>query len=260
MGAIYTGPIKTTCKGFRPRKTFQQGRGWVWIESQVGTPDAVLNALAQYQALPNYVEFSITPQEDGVLDRLDAIWAEDATETTWEVKPIEAQADMLLYAYALGRLTDAQVEAIQIADKEDDSTDIAADARAMEYYRLIRRGEKYKTRNTVAVTLSQMNADRARLWVSTQYVDYVLLTTAQSILSGVTYNFGVFEGMPDDFWSGLPNDSISISQPTLVYGWLKGYPIITRAAWGKWMMQQQWTYGLWSTEVYDTYPVLAKPV
>ena len=87
--------------------------------------------------------------------------------------------------------------------------------------------------------------------VSNKYAIKDSLTNVGKILKAS--NIATYENVPTELMFNLPSDYAALSTIdglTRHYGWLKRFPTVLQLAEGKWQINLEYDWGLWSDDLY----------
>lgn len=236
------------------RYTFDTARGWQTIRTWVG-PEEKITALTgvlsaagwNLDCIGGFANWTLVAS---IGQAIDGTTAETPIDS-WELLPNAVEKSLLradiAYVNSISSDQKARLESsINNNDKTYPTTGDGAitDSHAQALWPYMRHGE-------VSVTIFAPVLRHIQT-VSNRYTVRASNTNVGRIISTATLSAS--EGVPADFLISLPDDAApggtDAGLKDLRYGWLKARPTISKAAYNKAQISQEWAYGLWNTLVY----------
>jgi len=248
--AIKTGQLSVV----QPKSSFWKkatGYGEKYVEDF--TDEASAQARGDSLVLKGY-EWSVTPLSGGCY-RLEA--TNDYSQTggqsdpntplsdVWELQPNQVEKDILDSDNAtVNLLTDGNKKLLQTYIDSPNTTPAFTGS-----------GPQIAAAETLLkLSLAGVKSVRIFAPVLRHTRDY---TIAQSLtnVGSIIYagSLKSLEGTPGTLLFNLPSNSNPTRSDglTMKYGWMKKYPTISQVGGGKWNLQQEFEWGLWSYDLYN---------
>jgi hypothetical protein len=201
-------------------------------------------------------EYTVTPLSGGCY-RMEATgeWGSQGSDGTdsspnealndvWELQPNMVEKDFFDADISLvNSLSNADMKKVKDAiEKLTGDQSASFTGNSLKCYKLLSAG--VKSIRTFAPVLRHNQTFRR------DYTVRASLTNVGSVITNASLSS--IEGVPETLLFNLPTNSnpSRTDGVGLGYGWLKKYPTISQVAGGKWSIQQEWEWGLWSVDLY----------
>jgi len=223
--------------------------GFFWVARFEGTRaqmKALIPGIALSGGLYNYRE-SFT----GGKDQLEVRYANqpgniEQPQTVWEIRYNPVEKDILRSVAARDLTSDEKAQLKEyMADPSFGNAPAVDSGSVMEQFlEIIKSGETSVLEFAPTLTRTITIGSQSQVQASQERVGKIIRTASM---------FGL-EGFPNDLVFTLPNDADPVPDSDdvriLRYGWMKEGPSVTRIAFQKTSIQQNWIYGLWPQSVY----------